>query len=74
MLVSHTVDFIRHLPKVAVLVNLASIGFWGRMAKYVSSHHCICLAVILALMDILIKYGVLSFEATAHTVIIGKNF
>lgn len=38
MLVSHTVDFIRHLPKVAVLVNLASIGFWGRMAEYVSSY------------------------------------
>lgn len=31
MLVSHTVDFIRHVPTVADLVNLASIGFWGRM-------------------------------------------
>lgn len=48
MLLSHGAELIRHLPKVAVLVNLSSVGFLGGMAKNIIPQPCICLAVILA--------------------------
>lgn len=47
MLLSHTTEFIRQLPKVAVLVNLSSVDFSGGKAKYIIPHHCIFLSVVL---------------------------